>query len=300
MLENLRDGGNLCRLKKALYSLKQAVRQWYSRLREKLVSLGLKAAKNEPSLFYDDAGDDRVLLVLVYVDDILVASQETKYIMDLKQRLLEDFEIKDIGRAKYCLGLQIDQGEGKIELAQTGYIFGLLEQYGMKNCNPVVTPSEVNVQFDDASDPGESMNYPYRELIGALMYLLVASRPDIANTVSRLAQFTSKPRKCHWIAAKRVLRYLAGTAEIGLVYSRTNNLLFGYANADWGGCTIDRRSYTGYVFLLSGAAITWKSQKQRTVALSSTEAEYISLAEAAKEALYLRNLLHELGLCECT
>ncbi|XP_053964328.1 uncharacterized protein LOC128867249 [Anastrepha ludens] len=130
------------------------------------------------------------------------------------------------------------------------------------------------------------------------MYLSVATRPDIANTVSRLAQYVTNPSMCHWLAAKRVLRYLAGSAHRGLVFRKTNDPLIGYADADWGGCTVDRRSYTGYVFLISGAAITWKSQKQRTVALSSTEAEYISLAEAAKEAIYLRSLLTEPGLKE--
>ncbi|XP_071580260.1 uncharacterized protein [Temnothorax nylanderi] len=143
----------------------------------------------------------------------------------------------------------------------------------MDQCNPVVTPSEVSARFNDASEDGPQENCPYRELIGALMYLSVATRPDIANTVSRLAQFTNKPRKYHWLAAKRVLRYLAGTAEIGLVCTKTDEPLVGYADADWGGCTVDRRSYTRYAFLLSGAAITWKLQKQRTVALSSTEAE---------------------------
>ncbi|XP_036322285.1 secreted RxLR effector protein 161-like [Rhagoletis pomonella] len=132
------------------------------------------------------------------------------------------------------------------------------------------------------------------------MYLSVATRPDIANTVSRLAQFVTNPSKCYWNAAKRVLRYIAGTANRCVLYQKFNLPLIGYTDADWGGCTTDRRSYTGYAFLLSGAVISWKSQKQRTVALSSTEAEYVNLAEAAKEAVYLRSLLNEIGLQELT
>ncbi|XP_055848463.1 uncharacterized protein LOC129913688 [Episyrphus balteatus] len=130
------------------------------------------------------------------------------------------------------------------------------------------------------------------------MYLSVATRPDIANTVSRLGQFTCNSNKCHWLAAKRVLRYLAGRASLGLVYTKKKEALFGYTDADWGNCVIDRRSYTGYVFLLSGAAISWKSTKQRTVSLSTTEAEYVSLSEASKEAIYLRSILLELGFLD--
>lgn len=130
------------------------------------------------------------------------------------------------------------------------------------------------------------------------MYLSVATRPDISNTVSRLAQFVNNPRKHHWSAAKRVLRYLAGTANMGLTYTKNNLSLIGYADSDWGGCTVSRYSYTGYAFILNGAAIVWKSQKQCTVALSSTEAEYVSMCEAAKEAIYLRSLLSELSMNE--
>ncbi|XP_053968900.1 uncharacterized protein LOC128870316 [Anastrepha ludens] len=161
-----------------------------------------------------------------------------------------------------------------------GYILELLRQYGMSECNPVATPSGCNTVFDKSCEKLDK-TYPYREIIGALMYLSVATRPDIANTVARLAQFVNDPSKAHWNAVKRVLRYLAGTADKGLVYQRPALPLVGYTDADWGGCTNDRRSYTGYAYLVSNAAIRWKSQKQRTVALSSTEAEYVSLAEAA-------------------
>nr|XP_034194961.1 secreted RxLR effector protein 161-like [Osmia lignaria] len=154
----------------------------------------------------------------------------------------------------------------------------------MNECNSLVTPSDVNVRLDDASNDEEGVDCPYSKLTGSLMYLTVATRPDIANTVSWLAQFTSKPGKRHWLAAKTVLSYLGGTANIGLLFKRTGKPLFGNIDADWGGSTVDPRSYTGYMFLLSGAAITWKSQKQKTVALSSTEVEYVSLAEGAKQA----------------
>ncbi|XP_074096337.1 uncharacterized protein LOC141525676 [Cotesia typhae] len=167
----------------------------------------------------------------------------------------------------------------------------------MNDCNPVATPSELNIHFENVSEDESHVEYPYREIIGALMYISVATRPDISNTISRLAHFVKSPRKCHWLAAKRVLRYLAGTMSAGFVYSKVDKALVGYSD-DWGGCTVDRRSYSGYVFLFSGAAISWRSQKQRTVALSSTEAKYVSLAEATKEALYLQSLFRELELSD--
>lgn len=118
-------------------------------------------------------------------------------------RLLEDFKIKDLGLAKYCLGLEINQSERQIELSQSDYIFGLLHKYGMEHCNPVVIPAEISARFyeeDEILQP----NYPHRENVGALMYLVVATRPDIANAASRLAQFASKSTKCHWRAAKKI------------------------------------------------------------------------------------------------
>ena len=127
------------------------------------------------------------------------------------------------------------------------------------------------------------------------MYLAVATRPDIAHAVSALSQFNTCFGQVHWTAAERVLRYLKGSADLGLTYEQRRKSLIGYVDADWAGCVVDRRSYTGYTFILANSAISWNSKKQRTVALSSTEAEYMGLAEASKEAIHLRNFLTELG-----
>lgn len=294
MLQDLRSGGNVCRLNKALYGLKQAGRQWYAELHDKLVCMGLKPLTNEPCLFRGYF-EGKLVLLLVYVDDLLVAAQDMATIMAIKNQLSIQFEIKDLGRASYCLGLEINQQNDTIVLKQSNYIRDLLNQYGMQNCNAVKTPAELSGCVSEEQEKNCD-NCPYRELIGSLMYLSVATRPDISNTVSRLAQFVNNPTWNHWCAGKRILRYLAGTAEMGLKYEKADKPVTGYCDADWGGCTVDRRSYTGYAFLYCGAAISWKSQKQRSVAQSSTEAEYMSLAEAAKEALYLRNLLTELNM----
>lgn len=141
---------------------------------------------------------------------------------------------------------------------------------------------------------GEIGEYPYQNLIGCLMYLTVNSRPDIAYVTSYLSQFNTCFTKEHWNAAKRVLQYLKGTLNYSLVYRRCKEPLRGYCDADWANCPIDRKSYTGYTFKLSGGPVSWESRKQPTVALSSTEAEYMALASATKEACYLRRFVHEI------
>ncbi|KAL6420407.1 hypothetical protein ACFW04_014533 [Cataglyphis niger] len=142
------------------------------------------------------------------------------------------------------------------------------------------------------------MNIPYQSLLGSLMYLAVSTRPDIFYAISILSQFNTNPGKAHWSAAKRVLRYLKGTINYSLVYTKSEIPLIGFVDADWGGNVNDHVSYTGFVFKLANTAITWEARKQKSIALSSTEAEYMALTEAAKETIYLRNLLEEMCYME--
>lgn len=138
------------------------------------------------------------MLALVYVDDILVASRNMNNIIKSKNGLSSEFEIKDLGKAKYCLGLEVKQCTERFEFRQTGYIRALLKQYGMHECNSSSTPAEMSGRLNDTYKTNIlSDEYPYRELIGGLMYISVATRPDIANSVSRLAQHVSKPQKSH-------------------------------------------------------------------------------------------------------
>lgn len=167
----------------------------------------------------------------------------------------------------------------------------------MSDCKPVSIPLTPGMKLSKTHDDNDHEEvFPYRELIGALMYAALGTRPDIAHAVSALSQFNSCARQEHWGAAKRVLRYLKGTMDLGLRFTNDDQSLRGYVDADWANCIIDRRSYTGSVFILNGAAISWESRKQRTIALSSTEAEYMAVTDAAKEAIYLINFLKDLGL----
>lgn len=172
----------------------------------------------------------------------------------------------------------------------------ILKRYGMEDCKPISTPMEANTTFEDVMPNDKEMaKFPYRSLMGSLLYLAIGTRPDITFAVNYLSQFNNKYGEAHWKAAKRILRYLKGTIDMKLSYRKTDQPLIAYADADWGNCPIDRRSFSGTAFLMSGGAITWESRKQRTVATSSTEAEFLCLTEAIKETIYLRRLFENLG-----
>lgn len=165
-------------------------------------------------------------------------------------------------------------------MSQRGYIQEVLQKFGMSECNPISSPIEAGVKLKKNERPTkEDEKLPYRELVGALTYLSVTTRPDIAYAISYLGQFNNCYDSTHWKAAKRVLRYLKGTIDVGINYNKSEGPVKGFVDADWGGCVIDRRSYSGYIYKLGGGPISWDSRKQKTIALSTTEAEYMALTE---------------------
>jgi len=298
LIKDLKDNDDtVCYLKKAIYGLKQAGRQWHDRLSKKLKEFNLKPTTSDPCIYHGKR-ENHVLYIVIYVDDMLIASTDPNWIKNVKLKLSKAFDMKDLGRANYCLGIEIQQDREKITLSQRRYILNLLNRYGMDSCNPITTPMDRDTVLDKSTADDRDERRPYRELVGALMYLAVATRPDIAHAVSVLSQFNDCNAAPHWRAAKRVLRYLKCTINYGIVFRKSGDSIRLYVDADWGRCKIDRRSYTGYVITLSEGPISWKSQKQRTVALSSTEAEYIALAEATKDGIYMCEFLKELGLSQ--
>lgn len=296
MLKQLQSGNKVCKLKKAIYGLKQAGRQWHTRLDEELRTLGLQSSNFDPCVYRFNEGED-LLLVIVYVDDILILSRNLEKIQRIKDGLTKAFSsVKDLGNVKYCLGIEFSINKGEVKLSQKMYIKKLLEKFNMTEANPVKVPLEPGTALIKEDCKANDKQYPYRELIGGLMYLSIVSRPDISYAVSYLSQFNNCYGKAHWEAAKRVLRYIKGTDHYCLTYRSGNSSLKGFADADWGGCINDRRSFTGYVFHFCGCPISWESRKQRTVALSTTEAEYVAITDAAKEAIYLMDTFLELGV----
>lgn len=286
---------HVCLLKKSLYGLKQAPRSWNLKLNTELESLNFKRCKNEPCVYTRKTGKDMIILA-VYVDDILIFYSNEKEMQKVKQELTSKFEMKDLGKAELFLGMRVKQTNSYIKIDQEDYVDKVLRRFNMENCKPVSTPAVPGQRFSKPEEPyTPNESIPYRELIGSLMYIAVCTRPDIAHSVNFMSQFNNCYEDVHWIATKRILRYLKGTKSMGLIFSKNNQGdIKGFADADHAGNPIDRRSYSGNVFTMSKGAISWQSSKQRSIALSTAEAEYISLSEASKEAIFLRRFLKEI------
>ncbi|KAL5729604.1 hypothetical protein ACHQM5_002532 [Ranunculus cassubicifolius] len=208
--------------------------------------------------------------------------------------MMKEYEMSDLGLMKYFLGIQVQQSKGKIIVSQEKYTTDLLKRFNMSNCKPVATPLVVNekLQLDDGSPKADAKTY--RSLVGSLLYL-TNTRPDIEYSVSLLSRFMHEPSNLHFSAAKRILRYLQGTKNLGLKYMKEDDTkLAGFTDSDWAGSVDDRKSTSGYVFRLGSKVISWSSKKQQTIALSSAEAEYIAATDATCEAAWLRRILTDL------
>ncbi|KAJ0589103.1 putative RNA-directed DNA polymerase [Helianthus annuus] len=283
------------KLKKALYGLKQAPRAWYGKIDGYFLEHGYNRSENEPTLYVKAVGPNEVIYVCLYVDDIICTSSSDKLIHEFKQGMKDAFEMTDMGLMKRFLGLEVNQTEVGIFLAQEAYAKALLRRFGMHNCNYEETPMNTSEKLT-LEDGTEQVNGEYfRSLVGGLIYL-THSRPDLAYAVSTISRFMQKPSKVHMGAARRVLKYVAKTASYGIWYNKIQELkLVGYSDSDWAACIDDRKSVSAYVFHLGGAAIAWSSKKQASVALSSTEAEYIAASGATCEAIWLRRVLEDFG-----
>ena len=288
------DGTLACHLHKSLYGLKQAPRTWHGKLSQELAALDFKPSAADPALFIKPR--ETPVYLLTYVDDILVITGCPAAMADTKKKIMAAFEARDMGPASFFLGMNIhrDRQTRSITLGQSRLTSDLLEKFGMTESKPLSTPLSLATKLTKDGDPLDTTSYPYSQLIGSLMYLSVCTRPDIAQAVGALARYMAYPTAVHWQAAKRVLRYIAGTSDFGITYSGLD--FEGYCDADYAGDLDSRRSTTGYVFTLGGGAISWSSRLQPTVAASTTEAEYMAAAYAIKEGLWLRTLLTELGL----
>lgn len=287
-----RNNVNLvCKLNKALYGLKQAPRSWYETLWAFMQKVNFTPLKCDYAVFVND---NRSIIVAVYVDDILIFGKDKSQIQHLKSQLNHRFQMSDMGPAHMYLGMQItrDRNSRTILVDQEKYIQIILKRFNMLDCNSVSTPMETNLKLDKRTDkatPDEIQEY--QRIIGSLEYAAIATRPDIAFAVHKLAQFSSNPDDSHFKAAKRILRYLKGSAKFGLLFKghETDKLeLIGYTDADWAGNITDRKSIGGYCFYLNKCLISHMSKKQRTVALSTAESETHAATEATKEAIWLR------------
>lgn len=267
--------------------------------------MGFTQTRSDPSIYVWVTDGTRVILP-VFVDDITIVSKDINKISGVKDALHKVFKIKDLGQTSYLLGIKIDydQPNCTLRLSQRQYIIDMLSQFKLTDCNPVATPMEPGAQLSKVLCPKsekereEMWNTPYMNAIGALMYLAIGTRPDIAYAVGKLVQFNSNPGHGHWQAVKHVFRYLKGTMDLKLTYRSEgtphSHPFVTYSDADHAGCLDTQRSTSGCVVKIGSGAVSWSSKKQSTVALSSMEAEYIASVASGKEILWMRTLLKEL------
>ena len=295
--------GMVWRLHKPLYGLQQAPKCWNVRLHQVLEEIGFKRSKADMGVYVRKEKDGGRTLLTVWVDDIVLAALET-LCQEVSTLLKGKFKMTDLGAASWLLGMEVSRNleDKTVSLSQKKYVQEVLRAFGMEGCTPLSTPMLPGSRFtEDMTSKTEAAkkdmeHIPYRKLVGSLIYLAGCTRPDISYSVSVLSRYMANFGPEHWTAAKRVLRYLAGTTDHKLEFGGNEGLqLSGWSDSDWGACAETRRSTSGYVFSVGYGALTWASRRQKTAAESSCSAEFMALVGATKEAFWLRALLEDLG-----
>jgi len=283
----------VCELRKAIYGLRQSGKRWFDTAASFLKSQGFRQSQLDRGLFLKQEGNETSYLVL-FVDDFILASSGSRLRQDILSAIKKRFKVTHKTTPDVYIGISIRRTQDFIKLHQAPYIEELLERYDMKSCRGIETPWAVRPDVKTESDKAVNVT-AMREIVGSLQYIAGATRPDIAAPVHALAVVQSAPTMAHWRAAKRVLRYLQHTKDMGIIYSvNGKNVVTGYVDADHAGDIATRKSTTGYLYLLNGGPISWASRKQAVVATSTVEAEYLAASEAAKDAIHLTYLMEEL------
>ena len=292
------DPNLVCRLKKALYGLKQAPRAWYYRLDKYLHQQGFSKGLANSNI-YVKIENDKLLILVVYVDDIIFGSNEESMNQSFSLVMQKEFEMSLLGELTYFLGLQIQKNEGFIFLSQTKYLKQILKKYGMEDSKPVCTPMFTGCSLS-ANDECVGVHQPtYRSMIGSLLYL-TGTRPDIMHVVGIVGRFRANPKETHLQAVKRIFQYLQGTQNYGLWYPRDTYLtLHAYTDADWAGSTDDRKSSSGGALFMASRLASWFSKKQSSIALSTAEAKYVVAASCYNQLLWMMQTLQDFQIT-CT
>src|SRR5882757_832549 len=290
----------VCLLQKAIYGLKQVSRAWNQQFHSVLQDLHFTRTRSDAGVYHrqDDGG---TLIIILYVNDITILGDNLKNVEKIKTTLSNRYEMTDLGEIESYLGVWIkqDRSNKRLEIDQSRYVLEIVNRFGLSDAHPVHTPlpTGADMFLEKYNEQASTVDIKlYQRIIGSLLYVQIGTRPDISFAVSHLAQYASNPSAQHINLAKYVLRYLKGTSDLKLVYlGALGNGLFGYSDSSWGDDPDDRHSTAGYVYLLADAAISWTSRKQKTAAQSTTEAEYMALADAGNQAAWYRMFLEELG-----
>ena len=268
-----------------------------------MVSQNFTRSEYDHCVYFKKLDNGMFIILVLYVDDMLVASKSMVDISRLKAQLAGTFDMKDLGAARQILGMEIhrDRAKSKLWLSQEKYVEKVLQRFGMDKVKPVNIPLALHFKLSSGLCPSndEEKEYmsrvPYANAVGSLMYAMVTTRLDISHAVGVVSRYMANPGKEHWAAVKWVLRYLRGTSSYCITFDGCSDKICSYVDSDFAGDLDKRRSTSGYVFTLPGGPISWMSKLQSIVALSTTEAEYVSASHACKEAVWLKGLLGEIG-----
>jgi hypothetical protein len=285
---------NVYRLDKALYGLKQAPRAWYDCIKEFLLKQGFEIGKADPTLFTRKVDND-IFVCQIYVDDIIFGSTNKSLCEEFSRIMTKRFEMSMMGELTFFLGFQIKQLKEGTFISQTKYTNDMLKKFDMNNAKPMKTPMPTNGHLDLDNDGKAVDQKVYRSMISSLLYLC-ASRPDIMLSVCMCARFQSSPKECHLMAIKRIFRYLVHTQNLGLWYPKGSNFtLLGYSDSDYAGCMVERKSTSGSCQFLGRSLVSWSSKKQNSIALSTTEAEYVAVGACYAQLLWMKQTLRDFG-----
>ncbi|GJS26394.1 retrotransposon protein, putative, ty1-copia subclass [Tanacetum coccineum] len=287
----------VCKLQRSIYGLKQASRSWNKRFDEEIKRFG----------FDQKASGSNVTFLILYVDDIIIMGNHIPSLQSVKNYLGKCFSMKDLGEAAFILGIKIyrDRSKRLIGLSQNAYMDKILKRYKMDNSKRGTIPMQEILDLNKsqgAQTPKEvnrMKNVPYASAVGSIMYAVRCTRPDVAFAQNLTSRFQQNPGELHWTAVKNILKYLRNTKDMFLVYGgnpSTELRVECYCDAGFETDRDDTKSQTGYVFVLNGGAVDWKSSKQSTTAMSATESEYIAASEAAMEAVWIRKFISGLGI----
>ena len=295
-------GCDTLRLLSSLYGLKQSGRTWWIELGKGLKTLDFKRLESDWGLYCRQANSPLrrgPMMLLAYVDDLVVAARLPHEIDEVMKGLKSRWKITELGEISTILGMKVtrDRKQRKIWLTQTAYIDKLLDRFpdSSKSTKPRGTPMNGR-QVDEAQPSHRAALTAYQEVVGCLQWIATCTRPDISFTSSYLARYLNDPTDHQWQTAMGAVSYLLNTKTVGLTFGGCSpRPLEGWVDSDHGGCVLTRRSTTGWVFELNGSIIAWSSKRQATVSTSTSESEYVAVSEAAKEAVWLRGMLEELG-----
>lgn len=287
----------VCLLKKALYGLKQAPRCWYLKIASVLKRFNLKESNADKCVYVGTYDGCKVYLAL-FVDDGIIAAKSANVITKIISELSKEFEITIGDCSSFGMQISRDRKSKSMFVHQDAYAKKVIEKFGMSRAKGVSVPADPHtILYPVEPEKTERQVVPYREAVGSLMFLAVVTRPDIAYAVNSVSKFLNEHNESHWRAVKRIIAYLIETVNMGIEFraSETGVQLVGYSDADFASDIATRRSTTGYAFCMANGIVTWSSQRQKLVSMSTTESEYIAASTATKEAVWLRALLSELG-----